>query len=310
MDSATTRRSVFVGIETTSFSGATLLCFLLNAHPEIASIGEMNGLVFKNPDAYICSCGKGIKTCEFWQEMRAEMARCGFEFDLADFGNEFTLKGPSWMHRLRGGSFGHAMLDAARDTLLQTLPMERNQFTALVARNLAFVKAVLTLTGKSIFVDTSKDHMRARAFKMFSRTDVRVIHLVRDPRGVTASKMRRDPNLQARQAARQWVRLHTRMENLLGALAPERYVRVRYEDLCRDPASMLRRLYAFCGANPNVEIHDYRSTPHHVVGNPMRLEKLSVIRLDESWRETLPGERQYEIWDIAGPLASRFGYSA
>src|SRR5512146_2737200 len=101
MGTAGDARPVFVGIETTSFSGATLLCFLLNAHPEIASIGEMNGLVLKNPDTYTCSCGKNIKTGEFWQGMQREMARCGFEFDLADFRNAFDLAGPNWMNKLR-----------------------------------------------------------------------------------------------------------------------------------------------------------------------------------------------------------------
>ncbi len=309
MRSNASGKPIFVGIETTSYSGATLLCFLLNAHPSVASIGEMNGLVLKNPDEYVCSCGKMIKTCEFWQAMRREMAECGFEFDLEDFGNEFYLSGPRWMQRLRGGSFGHASLDSIRDAAMRIVPAERRQFTALVARNVAFVESVLKITGKSIFVDTSKDHLRPRALKLFSDYDVRVIHLVRDPRGVTASKLRRGGGTDVQTPARQWVRLHTRLQKGLGALMQDKYIRLRYEDLCRDPRAVLKKLYAFCGANPEFEVTDFMACPHHIVGNPMRLSNLSVIKLDERWRELLTEEQQDQVWQVAGGLGAQYGYS-
>ncbi len=122
---------------------------------------------------------------------------------------------------------------------------------------------MLKLTGKHIFVDTSKDHLRARALKMFSNYDVRWVHLVRDPRGVTASKMRRGVRISPREAARQWVRLHTRLQNLPNTLSSERYLRVRYEDLCRDPRSVLEKVYAFLRREPRVG--DYRLS----VGRPI-----------------------------------------
>ncbi len=309
MEPVRTGRPAFVGIETSSYSGATLLSFLLNAHPSIASIGEMNGLVSKDPEHYVCSCGKMIQTCEFWQAMGREMSARGHDFDLADFRTEFCFQGPAWMQRLRVGSFGHVKLDAVRDAALKRVPGERRQFMRLVARNLAFVDSVLKLTGKSVFVDTSKDHLRARALKMFSTCDVRVIHLVRDPRGVAASRLSRGVQLQAGEMARQWVRLHSRLQTWNGVLAPGKYIRVRYEDLCQDPRGMLRTLYAFCGVDPEFEASDFRSCPHHIVGNPMRLTNLSVIRLDERWRELLAEEQQKEVWQTAGKLAARYGYT-
>ncbi|MBI4787793.1 MAG: sulfotransferase [Chloroflexi bacterium] len=299
----------FVGIETTSYSGATLLSFLLNAHPRIATIGEMDGLILKNPEQYTCSCGQPIQQCEFWQAMTREMAARGFDFDLHDFRNEFILGGPEFLQRLRAGSFGNRTLDSIRDLALRTLPGERRQFQQLVARNMAFVASALKITGKTIFVDTSKDHLRARALKMLSPYDVRVIHLVRDPRGVTASKLRRGSKLDARNTARQWVRLHTRLQKGLGAEMGSKYIRVRYEDLCREPRAVLKSLYAFCGADAEFEPSDFKSSPHHVVGNPMRLEKMSVIKLDERWRELLTAEQQQVVWHVAGKLGAQYGYT-
>lgn len=309
MEPRVTTRPVFVGIETSSYSGATLLAFLLNAHPQIASVGEMDGLIpSEDPESYNCSCGHRIRACEFWQAVTREMIRCGFEFDVADFDNAFRLAGPRWMQRLRVGSLGSATLDSIRDLVFQTLPGERSQFTALAARNMAFVETVLRLTGKSVFADTSKDHLRARALRMFSPYDVRVIHLVRDPRGVVASRLRRGVRIGVREAARQWVRLHTRLQNSFATPAPDKYIRVRYELLCQDLPSVLRELYAFCGTDPGFRIQDLPSTSHHIVGNAMRLDNLSEIKLDERWRELLTARQQKEIWQIAGRLGMQYGY--
>lgn len=296
---------MFVGIETSSYSGATLLAFLLNAHPQIASIGEMNGLIpSEDPETYLCSCGKPIKACEFWQSIVREMARRGFDFDVANFQMVFQFPGSRWRQSLRAGAFPIAALNRLRDALLQFLPSERRQFQALVARNLAFIEAVLAETGKCVFVDTSKDHLRARALKMFAAYPVRVVHLVRDPRGVTASRLRRGVPIDAREAARQWVRLHSRLQRL----ADDHYLRVRYEDLCRHPREVLQQVYAFCGVDPHFEIVNLAATQHHIVGNAMRLENLSAIQLDERWRDRLTAVQQNEIWQIAGKLGAQYGY--
>lgn len=302
-------RRTFVGVETSAFSGATLLSFLLNAHPRIASIGEMNGLLRKNPEEYVCSCGNLIRQCEFWQAMRGEMAQCGFDFDVANFATKFHLGGPRWIQRLRADSFHNRLLNALRDAALKSLPGERRRFEKLVARNKAFIESVLRLTGKDVFVDTSKDRMRARALKMFSPYDVRAIHLIRDPRGVVASRLQRHGEISGRRAAYEWVWLHKKLQDFPSFLAPARYMQVRYEDLCSEPRAMLHKLYRFCDVDPDFEPPDFKSTTHHIVGNPMRLNGISVIKLDESWRNKLTPEQQKQVWEIAGDFATKYGYS-
>jgi hypothetical protein len=310
MELAVPGRPVFVGIETSSYSGATLLAFLLNAHPRIASIGEMNGLIpSENPDLYFCSCGQRIKNCEFWLAVAGEMRQRGFDFDVSEFRTEFHLGGSALIQRLRAGSFGHRTLDAFRDMVIRTLPGERQQFIAQVARNKAFVETVLKLTDKWVFVDSSKDHLRARALKMFSPYDVRIIHLIRDPRGVVASRLRRGVRIDEREAARQWVRLHQRLELAFDPATPAKYFPVRYEDLATDPQAMLKKLYAFCGVDPEYPVADLTSSIHHIVGNAMRLDNLAVIKRDDGWRKLLSKEQQDEIWKIAGPLAAQYGYT-
>jgi hypothetical protein len=300
---------VFVSVETTSFSGATLLAFLLNAHPEIASIGEMNGIFAKeDPNDYLCSCGQKIKSCDFWQAVTWAMHERGHTFDVANFDLEFALGGPEIIQKLRRGSFRNNTLDALRDDILYAWPGERQQIERIVARNQAFIEAILAVTGKKVLVDTAKDRIRLRALRKFSDLDVRVIHLIRDVRGVVASWLRRGrDNLP--EATRQWVKWHRRLEIMWGSLPADQYLRVRYEDLCRDVPATLKQIHHFCGVDDQLEIKDFREAPHHIVGNKMRLANLSQIKLDERWKESLTPTQLREIDQLAGKLNQRYGYS-
>jgi hypothetical protein len=302
-------QAVFVSIEASSYSGATLLAFLLAAHPRIATVGEMNGLIpSEDPEIYLCSCGERIRECAFWRAIGKAMGARGFAFDVARFDTEFRLGGPRPIQYLRLGSFRNAALDGLRDALFQAWPGERRRLRELVARNEAFVESVLAVTGKSVFVDTSKDRMRLSALRRFSSLDVRALHLVRDVRGVVASRLRRGVGIDAREAARQWARLHRRIEAGLAALPEQSRMMVRYEDLCRDLHGTLERIFRFCGVESSAGPVDGRGAKHHIVGNPMRLSQLSEIRLDERWRSLLSPAQLEAIGQTAGAVGRQYGY--
>lgn len=297
-------------IETTVFSGATLLAFLLGTHPQIATVGEMDGLIdSEDPAEYLCSCGEKIKDCGFWQAVGQAMQRRGFAFDIADFDTKFVFGGPWFIHYLRVGSFRNHTLDRGRDLIFQAWPPERRQLKTLVARNAAFIESVLEVTNKSVFIDTSKTSNRLRlvALDRFSNFDLRAIHLVRDVRGVVASQARRR-DLDVSQAARRWVKWHTKLEGNLKILPPEKHIRIRYEDLCRDAPGTLEQLFRFCGVEPKIEIPDFRSSDHHIVGNPMRLKNVTEIKLDERWKDSFNSKQLNEISQVAGALRQRYGY--
>lgn len=301
---------IFVSVQTSAFSGATLLSFLLGAHPQIATVGEMNGLIEReDPETYRCSCGQRIKECGFWRQVGDEMRRRGFAFDVTHFDTAFALGGSQMLQRLRATSFGSPLLDSLRDWLFLARPGERRRLQALVARNEAFVESVLSVTGKRIFVDTSKDRLRLSMLRRFSRLDLRAIHLVRDVRGVVASRLRREAAIDAREAARQWARLHRRLQAVVNTLPAEKRISIRYEDLCRDVRGTLDRLYSFCGALPDAAPMVSAAAEQHIIGNPMRLEAQQEIRLDERWRSLLTDDQLQAIQSVAGWLTRRYGYS-
>jgi hypothetical protein len=303
-----TNRPVFVSVETLAYSGATLLAFLLGAHPQIATVGEMDGLIPREvPDEYLCSCGQRIKVCEFWQSVKIAMQTKGFEFDVAHFDTKFILGGPRLIQYLRMGSSRNHILDSIRDAIFHAWPGETRRLKALVARNVAFIEAVLEVTGKGVFVDTSKDRLRLQSLRKFSTLDVRAIHLVRDVRGVVASRLQRE-EIDAREAARQWVKSNQKLRTNLRSLPEEARVLLRYEDLCQDVQGALERLCHFCGVDPGIKVADFRAVPHHIVGNPMRLRAASEIRLDERWKSLLTEDQLKEINQAAGTLSRRYGY--
>jgi hypothetical protein len=302
-------RPVFVSVATSAYSGATLLAFLLGAHPQIGTIGEMNGLIAsEDPDKYLCSCGNRIKACGFWQSVKAAMRERGFEFDVAHFDTRFIPSGPPLIQRLRMGSFRSSTLDSIRDRIFQISPGEARRLETWVARNVAFVEAVLEVMEKEVFVDTSKDRWRLKSLQEFSSLDVRAIHLVRDVRGVACSQLRRKASLDAREAARRWAKLNQKLEITLQSLPKERQFLLRYEDLCQDAHGTLEHLFRFCGVDSGVRVTDFREAAHHIVGNVMRLENPSEVRLDQRWKSYLTERQLEEIDRVAGTLRHRYGY--
>lgn len=300
---------MYVSVQTTAFSGATLLAFLLGAHPQIATIGEMDGLLnVVDYDNYLCSCGQKMRLCGFWQSIACEMERRGFEFDIRNFDTMFTPNGSKLERYLKVGSTRIAALDAIRDAVLYAWPGEKQRLAHLVARNDALIDSVLAVTGKEIFVDTSKGALRLKAMRRWSRHEVRVIHMVRDVRGVVASNLKRNSALDAQTAARQWVKQHQRHQRTLSSLPPDAYVTLRYEDLCEDPSTTLEEVYRFCGVAPTSEAVDFRAGSHHIIGNKMRLKAQSEIKLDERWKHTLTDEQIIDITTVAGKLGRQYKY--
>lgn len=304
----TDKRIPFVFLTSQAYSGSTLLAFLLGAHPEIATVGEMTGLIpEEDPDKYLCSCGQRIRDCEFWKAVTATMQAKGFTFDVAFLNTRFELGGHPAIRRLRTGSLRSHSLESTRDLILRTWPGHTRGLQALGVRNEALAQSVLKVAGKRVFLDSSKVHMRIKYLLRYSNLDVSVIHLVRDARGVVASTLRYRPEASARQAAWSWVHRNENIQRQLAALPRNKYTVVCYRDVCQDTQKSMERLYRFCGVQPDSAVVDYRSVEHHILGNKMRLRASSEIRFDERWKREITGLQLEEIERIAGSMNRRYG---
>ena len=286
--------------------GSTLLDVILGSHPDICSTGEL----FHFPESVLdrpqpCSCGAVGNACPFWSSVRADVEQ---QFPITD---------------LKRGRRYESTRSLPRTALLAATP---GSSVDQYARRLAvLLRAISTQSQRSIVVDSSKYPSRGLImWRTRSKgTDVRYIHMVRDGRGLLWSKRRTadgqglgltPPDRNIADLAVWWV-----MSNVLSALLfgfrRNRYLRIRYEDLMANPASVLEQVGRFVGVDLTAVIEAVRNqrplpVGHVVGGNRLRFNRALVLKPDSEWQKNLSPEDERTFWGIAGWLARRYGYEA
>jgi hypothetical protein len=299
----------FLYIVGTSFTGSTLLSFLLNLHPQIVSVGESdpNFSNTEDPNQYPCSCGATLSGCPFWTAVGTEMADRGMRFDPEHWRMSFIPEGRIARRLLAGDR-----ADVLRSALAVHVPVLGSRDRSVARRNEALVASARSVTGKPVFADASKDVSRARLLDRTTALHPYVVHLVRDSLGFVASKKSRaDKNPQGARignATRFWNRRSAQAERLFAALPPERRVRVRYEDLCADPEREFGRICEMLELERLPGPYEFLAGDHHIIGNRMRLSSSSEITLDERWREVLTEEEAETVRRSTSRHRQVFGY--
>jgi hypothetical protein len=294
----------------TGFTGSTLLAFLLNGHPRIATVGEATGPyeLWDDQCSYVCSCGATLASCRFWQRVGQEMEQRGFRFGPNRWDLRFRVARGRLGHQLLSQSLRHNGLDRLRDELVLRVPPWRRGLRETARRNVAFVESVLAVTGARVFVDASKDPVRARYLLQLTELDLGVIHLVRDSPGFVSSELKnRATSLGP--AVRRWKRMAGHARRLESLLPPDRFLRVHYEDVCTRTEAELARVARFAGLEPSPGPVDLRATEHHIIGNRMRLESSREIVLNEVWRERLSSAEVEEVRRRTESVRRRLGYA-
>jgi sulfotransferase family protein len=248
-------------------SGSTLLGNLLGERPGHVSAGELRAAwrEWLVPDAR-CGCGELLRACSFWREVGIEQA---------------------------AGAMGVQALAAldARLAATRRLPALSTGRLESHARPLRVALArlqarVAAAAGADVVVDTSKVPSAAILLGAAPKITLRVVHLVRDSRGVLASYRRRgSQGFPARTLMSLWSVWNVHAERHYGAAA-----RLRYEDLADGRV---------------VEL----GTHHTVFGNRGRF-RTGPARLDEDlrWRSELEGRDRALALALTGPLLARYGY--
>ena len=298
------RRYVFLA--SSPYSGSTLLSFLLASHPRVATISDVSGTRRTGQmDTFRCSCGELMRSCPFWSQLRDHAAVNGIpDLDLADFRLGFDAARHTWLRGIQARSLRWPWLEHLRDRALAPLGVA-DDMRAVAARNWALANAVMDMTDTDVFVDASKERLRTRYLDRYLPAPPRVIHLVRDVRGVVESTMRRAKRSDPPPAiAREWARTNESIGQQLRELPLDRKLRIRYEDLCSDVDGTLRQAFAFMGVDPDAALQPI-GHEQHMLGNQMRLTAAADVRLDERWREALPDDLARSILRSAEPIFGR-----
>jgi hypothetical protein len=293
----------------TSYCGSTLTSFLLNAHPDVVSVGEETGpaKVVKDKLSFPCSCGALLPECGFWRQVVEQMQKRGLAFGPTTWGTNFRLSPSAGLNHLLARSLRNNVLDDLRDACVSALPPWRRRLETIASRNAALIQVILQLTGKRVFAAAGKDPIRARFLNRIPSLDLRVVHLTRDAPGYVSSAMKNN-GVSCEVGIRDWLRGAGHAIRLFEHLAPEQCLRVRYEDLCRNVEGEVGRMVRFAGLEPAKGPIRFRDVEHHIIGNRMRLESSDEVVLDERWKERLTKQQVSQIERATAPMRGLFGY--
>lgn len=308
---ASPRESVmtdFAYIMSPSYSGSTLLTFLLATHPKIATIGELKATSMGNIDEYTCSCGSRIRECGFWNDVIDMTRELDNRLDLANFGTHFRFGSRPIADRLIRARLRGGLHEFVREAVLRIIPGCRRAFLEIVEKNGVIADAAKRIQGGDVFLDGSKDAIRLKYLVASNRWRIKTVHLVRDGRGMANSLIRHQGGAME-EAALEWRKTTEECERMAARLPNGSCVRVLYEDLCRDPDGVLRSILGFLGLDADPANRDFLSAEHHILGNSMRLTSSSEIALDEKWKSALTPEDLATFDQVAGDLNRKYGYT-
>lgn len=295
----------------TGHSGSTLLATLLAQNPNVSSCGELNQF----PKAlagvpHECSCGRLVTDCEFWRV-------------VAKAWNEIL---PDLHHNRHAQQVRLLQREATvqlkkHGRLNKNLSANAEQFVQALD---ALFLSLGSITGVDTLVDSSKNVGRAALLAARSSHDVKIIHLIRDPRGVAWShrkeRIKKPGTGEGSREGRSVVNTMQRWkrDNALALNLVRRYqstaLTLRYEDLVLDSDVVLKRISAlsgidFGGVLDCLKENGQIAAPHMVAGNPnVRMRPVTQLMLDNSWRENLTLFEKAWCVLSAYRLTNEFGY--
>lgn len=164
--------------------------------------------------------------------------------------------------------------------------------------------------------------------------DLRIVHLVRDPRAVwrsrdqSANAFVRDNALVLEQAdakgpeaqyrvMQEVCRSHVRIYETALLKPPDflrgRYKMVRYEDVVRDPLAQVEAIYRFTGLEMTQELQEWIYRITHGKGKGTKKEAFQITSrnaedVSRAWRTTVPYEKVRRIQEVCKGAMSILGY--
>jgi hypothetical protein len=313
--SAGTARTRLLFIGGWGRSGSTLVERLCNEMPDVIGAGEVTHLWLRAlRDNQRCACGLVFTECPFW----TSVGKTAFDgWHNVDLDEVAALKRRVDRTRFVPRLALPTRWTGRRADLVRYTEMHRKIYAAVAA-----------VSGAPVVIDSSKHASLAFALRHHPGLDIRVLHLVRDGRGVAYSWSKEVtrpevtegdpmmPRYSTVKSAALWTAQNALFHLLSTGHTP--VLRMRYEELVADPGGGLTRIREFLDLPPDplpflrveggAAVADLGTT-HSIAGNPMRFQSGSVaLQRDNAWRTAMPAGRRRLVGALTLPGRLRYGY--
>lgn len=288
-------------------SGSTLIQNVIAQSSTMCAVGELRevweaGVLENRP----CGCSRPFNECPVWQSVMNDA-----------FGSLTEARARYFRrmsHRVRTRLFPLTLLPGSGQLFTWMLDDYPEALRALYASRSRQANG-------ATLVDTSKSPVHAYVLKRLAGLDVRILHVVRDVRGVAHSILKRRDRGHAAYAnhsplrvAMEWMLTNKAVE-WTAPRAECPYRRIRYESFVSDPESVLRGIFDWFGETE--ESLDYvhqqeveLSKTHTVVGSPSRFNTGPIqLRLDDTWHDMLSRSTRTTVERWTRPMLRSYGYA-
>lgn len=290
-------------------TGSTVLGHALGCLPDAIFVGELNFFWRRFAERELCSCRHPLPDCRFW----AAVVRRAYG-DVS----------PGRAKALAELERRILRTQAALGLAPTHWPVRRAAGIAtMLAERAKLYRAIVEVSGASWVIDAGKEPVFGSFLARADDVSLATIHLVRDPRGVAFSWLKRVrsdsepgemPRRSAAMTAVDWL-----LQNVIVQLSLQRlsraYVRVRYEDLVARPAGTVQRISRATGlASIGMPTGGGLTRPgefHLVAGNPVVRQLAGSglkLTLDDEWRSQLPRAERWMVTGVCASMMATYGY--
>jgi hypothetical protein len=292
-------------------SGSTILGNILGEIEGFFHGGEFNFIwghtLIENR---LCGCGAPFDECEVWGSV---LKRAFGGMDRVDAHEMVRLQN---------------LGTRTRHVPLMLFPQGRRMLTSRLGKYMICLKklyrAVQESTGSRVIVDSSKMPSYGYVLGMTPGIDLYVVHLIRDPRAVAYSWLRKKPQpdtdrldymqgLGTLKSSVLWDAWNASSEALWSG-SSGRYMRLGYEDFVEEPRRAIKDILGMLHEDthrlPFVGERDAElGISHTVSGNPNRFQTGSVrLRPDDEWASRMRLRDKSLVTLLTLPLLARYGY--
>lgn len=292
-------------------SGSTLLERVLSQSAGTLALGEVVHLWERGVRLnQLCACGTPFHDCPFWSRVGTDA-----------FGGWDRVDLDRVAHLAEAVDRQRRIPQSARRTPNAAFAAQAVEYASGFRKIYA---AAAAITGAQVVIDSSKEIPTALALSHLDDLDLRVLHIVRDSRGVAHSWSKvverpetsdgePMPTFSPAKSTAFWLSGNLTVRGLVHRGVP--VSRLRYEDLVADPTGSIEAAWTALDlpGSPDIEMVDTHTIDlgpsHSVAGNPMRFRTgVTRLRADDAWRTEMSPRDRRIVTAMSYPVLKSFGY--